>query len=179
MKKTSLIALTALAIVASPLSSFAGGGKYVVTDPTVGLPKTTGSDFCYDGGLEFGTYVAGYFPQGGHYDDSLGGGISMAYFFGANLGLDLGATWFDTDSVVHHYTLDAVYRLPFDCIAPYVLVGGGVHTNGSTEGLFRFGGGVDFRVLGSTSIFADGVYTISNDDVEDSTTARLGLRFAF
>lgn len=174
MKKTLILTGILISTLMTPAVTRAGG-KYVVSEPAVSSVETS----CYSGGLEFGTYVAGYFPQGGHYDDAIGGGLSLAYFFGENFGLDLGAVWYDTGSEVHHYTLDAVYRLPMDCIAPYLLVGGGVHTNGSTEGIFRFGGGVDFRVFGSTSIFADGIYTIANDNVEDSATARLGLRFAF
>lgn len=170
--KKALLALSAVALL--PLAAHAGGGKYVVDTPAV-----TAAAPCYNGGFEFGTYVAGYFPQNGVYDDAIGGGISLAYFYGPNLGFDLGAVWFDTDSVVHNYTLDAVYRMPFDCIAPYVLVGGGVHTNGETEGLFRFGGGVDFRIFGSNSIFADGVYTIPGGSLEEYATVRLGMRFAF
>jgi len=177
MKNTLLLALAAVSLALVPLSSQAGGGKYVVSDSPVRV--SPGSSPCYGGGFEFGSYVAGYFPQGGHYDDALGGGISLAHYFNSHFGLDFGAVWFDTDSAIHQYTLDAVYRIPFDCVAPYVLAGGGVHTNGETEGIFRFGGGVDFRVFNSTSLFADGVYTIADGDVADSATVRLGLRVAF
>jgi len=169
MKSTLSIALIALAL---PLAAQAGGGKYVVEkNPVVAAP-------CYDGGFEFGIFGSAIFPES-HYDDALGGGVSLAYFYNENLGFDLGAAWYATGSEVHNYTLDAVYRLPFDCIAPYILVGGGLHTNGETEGLFRFGGGVDYRFSTSTSVFADGIYNIAGGDVDNYAIARLGLRFSF
>lgn len=172
MKKAflSLVLIAGLGGVAQ-----AGGGKYVI-DST---PPSAASYGCYGAGYEFGAFLGGFFPNGDELDDALGGGISLGYFFNENFGLDFSAAWYDTDSVTHNYTLDAVYRLPFNCIAPYILAGGGVHSNSHTEGIFRFGGGVDFRIFEGTSIFADGIYNIVGGDVDDYTIARLGLRFAF
>ena len=167
----SILSLS-LALLALPLAAQAGGGKYVVEkNPVVAAS-------CYDGGFEFGIFGAGLFPES-HYEDSLGGGVSLGYFYNENFGFDFSAAIFSTDSEVHNYTIDAVYRLPFNCIAPYVLAGGGVHTNGETEGLFRFGGGVDFRLFENSSLFADGIYSILGGDVADYAIARVGLRFAF
>lgn len=150
------------------------GGKYVVdSTPAPMIPAG-----CYGTGFEFGIFGAGIFPDG-DLEDELGGGISLGYYFTENFGLDFSAAGFATESEVQNYTLDAVYRFPLDCIAPYILAGGGVHTNGQTEGLFRFGGGVDFRLFEGTSLFADGIYTIPGGEVEEYTTARIGLRFAF
>lgn len=172
MKQSLFIALLALGM--APLAALAGGGKMVVEkNPVVIAPA------CYDGGFEFSGFVAGFFPDGGHYDDALGGGISVSHFYNENFGFDFSAAFYGTDSEVQNYTLDAVYRVPFDCIAPYAIVGGGVHTNGETEGLFRFGGGIDFRVLNGASIFTDATYNLLGGDVENYTTARLGMRFQF
>ncbi|MBL9153479.1 MAG: hypothetical protein JNK37_13380 [Verrucomicrobiales bacterium] len=169
MKSLTLVALT---VALMPFAAQAGGGKAVIEkNPVVEAP-------CYDGGFEFGVFGTGFFPEN-HYEDSFGGGVSLGYFYNENLGFDLGAAWYGTDSEVHNYTLDAVYRLPFNCIAPYILAGGGVHTNGETEGLFRFGGGVDFRVFNGSSIFADGIYNLLGGDVDNYAIARLGLRFSF
>ncbi|MCB1091398.1 MAG: outer membrane beta-barrel protein [Verrucomicrobiae bacterium] len=152
----------------------AGGGKYVVDS----APAPVASS-CYGAGYEFGIFGAGIFPDGDHLSDELGGGASIGYFFNENFGLDFSAAFFATDSEVQNYTLDAVYRFPINCIAPYVLAGGGLHTNGETEGLFRFGGGVDFRLFENSSLFADGIYNILGGDVADYAIARIGLRFAF
>ena len=172
MNKSILIALAAFALV--PFAAQAGGGKMVVEkNPVVVAPP------CYDGGFEFSGSAAGFFPDGGHYDDALGGGISLGYFYNENFGFDFSAAVYGTDSEVQNYTLDAVYRVPFNCIAPYAIVGGGVHTNGETEGLFRFGGGVDFRVLDGASIFADGTYNLLGGDIDNYTIGRVGMRFAF
>jgi hypothetical protein len=171
MKKAffSLLVLASLGGI-----SHAGGGKYVIDSAPAPVSAS-----CYGAGYEFGVFGAGIFPNGGHYSDELGVGISLGYFFNENFGLDFSAAWYDTDSVIHNYTVDAVYRIPFDCIAPYVLAGGGIHANGVNEGLFRFGGGVDFRLFESTSLFADGIYNLIGGDIENYTTARVGLRFAF
>lgn len=171
MKKT--LAIIALAVGIGGIAQ-AGGGKHIVAPP-VAPPAP-----CYGPGYEFGIFGAGFLPENsGHYSDELGGGISLGYFFNENFGLDLGAAWYATDSTVHNYTLDAVYRLPFDCVAPYVFGGGGVHTNSSTTNLWRLGGGVDFRMWETTSLFADAAYNWVGDDVPNYTIIRLGLRFAF
>ena len=165
-------ALLALALMAGlPVLANAGDKGYVVE-------KNPVAPACYGAGYEFGVFGAAIFPES-HYDDSLGGGVSLGYFFNENLGVQASAAIYATDSEVHNYTVDAVYRLPINCIAPYLLVGGGVHTNGATEGLFRFGGGIDVRIIDSTSIFADGTYNLLSSDIDNYTTARVGLRFAF
>ena len=156
--------------------SYAGGGKYVVDKNPAPLAPAP----CYGAGYEFGIFGAGFLPSSSsYYDDELGGGISAGYFFNENFGLDASAAWYATDSTVHNYTVDAVFRLPMDCIAPYILGGGGVHTNSHTKGLARLGGGVDFRMPDSGySIFADGTYNWVND-LDNYTIVRLGVRFAF
>ncbi|MCB1064633.1 MAG: hypothetical protein KDN20_17150 [Verrucomicrobiae bacterium] len=172
MKKQLVAALAALAL--TPLVAQAGGGKMVVEKNPVVIAPT-----CYDSGFEFGAFVGGFFPGGDHYEDAVGGGISLGYFYNENFGFDFSAAVYGTDSEVQNYTIDAVYRLPMNCIAPYILAGGGVHTNGETEGLFRFGGGVDFRVLDGASIFADGTYNLLGGDIDNYTIGRVGMRFAF
>ncbi|MFT5471512.1 MAG: hypothetical protein ACI8UO_006646 [Verrucomicrobiales bacterium] len=138
---------------------------------------------CFDGTIEFSGFVAGIFPQGNAHDDAIGGGISAAYFFNPNLGTNLSAAWFGTDSEIHNYTADLILRFPnrFSCFAPYILGGGGLHTNGDTVGIYRLGAGVDLRFedWNCGGIFADGVYTWSAGDVENYTIGRLGVRIPF
>ena len=163
-------------LVLAGLGGFAqaGGSKYIVEPAPAPIDPA-----CYGAGFEFGGFVSGLFPDNDSYDDAVGGGFSLGYFFNENFGLDFSAAWYDTDSTTHNYTLDAVYRFPINCVAPYVMAGGGIHTNSQTEGLFRFGGGVDVRLFERTSIFADGTWNILGGDIEDYATARVGLRFAF
>ena len=176
MKKAFLSLLFVAASAAFAVAGPSGAGKHVVIDKNPAVVPAP----CYAGGYEFGIFGAGFIPDGGgHYDDSFGGGVSVGYFYNANFGFDFSAAVFGTDSAVHNYTLDAVYRLPMDCLAPYVLVGGGVHANSATAGIFRFGGGVDYRFTEGMSLFADGIYSILGDDVEDYTTVRAGIRFQF
>ena len=139
---------------------------------------------CYDGQFEFGVFAAGIFPdKDAHFDDAAGGGISMAYFFNPNIGADFSAAWFGTSSEIHNYALDLVLRFPNadSCISPYVFGGGGVHTNGSTVGLYRVGAGVDLRfdALNCTGVFADGIYTWTADSVGDYAIGRVGVRIPF
>ncbi|NNE94010.1 MAG: hypothetical protein HKN23_20355 [Verrucomicrobiales bacterium] len=182
--KTKFTQIALIAFLAAGTSSvFAGGwgGKYVVSEKNP-IAKNPVPAPCYGAGYEFGIFAAGIFPNGtGDYEEALGGGVSLGYFYNENLGFDLGAAVFSTDSEVHNYTLDLVYRFPNqqDCYAPYVFIGGGVHTNGETEGLARGGLGLDVKMTDSCSIFADGAYNYVAGDVEDYITVRVGLRFNF
>jgi hypothetical protein len=175
MKKVLAI-LALVGFVGAAYAGPYGGGKYVVEkNPVVPPPPP-----CYAGGFELGVFGAGIFPSDSDlFSDELGGGVSLGYFFNENLGIDFGAAWFATDSVIHVYTADVVFRMPFDCIAPYVFAGGGVHTNSHTTGLWRIGAGVDFRLSDGYSIFADGSYNWLGSAVPDYAIARVGLRFAF
>lgn len=139
---------------------------------------------CFDSQLQVGLFAAGIFPEDStNFDDALGGGISFGYFFNPNFGADFSAAWFGTNSEVHNYTLDLVYRFVNRdaCIAPYIFGGGGVHTNGTTVGVYRLGAGIDFRfeAWDCAGIFADGVYNWSADSVSDYAIGRLGVRIPF
>jgi len=133
---------------------------------------------CYPAGLQFGGYGAAYWADSG--SPAYGGGISMSYFFTEKVGVDLSYAVFDTDpSEKHLVTLDLIYRLFVDddsCFTPYVIAGGGVATNGTTEGVYRAGLGVEWRFerWNCLGVFADGTYNWIGDD--DGPVARLGLR---
>lgn len=173
--KKALAILALVGFVGAAYAGPYGGGKYVVEkNPVVPAPPA-----CYGAGYELGVFAAGIFPDSEYYEEEIGGGVSFGYFFNENLGLDLGATWFATDSEIQVYTLDLVYRMPMDCIAPYVFVGGGVHTNSVTTGLWRVGAGIDFRLTSGYSVFADGSYNWTGEEELDYAIARVGLRFAF
>ena len=130
-------------------------------------------------GFEVGGFVAGAFPDS-DLDSELGGGVSLAYFFTDNVGIDLSYAVFAFESEIHTMSADLALRYPLSGtgISPYLLLGSGLKTNGSTDAIYRVGGGLDFRPNGpeSLGIFADGVYNwVEGED--GFTIARFGVRF--
>ncbi len=175
MKTTTLLAAISLFLGGSALA----GVDYAPPSKAVTYEAPIVDTTCFPAGFEFSGFAAGFFPDSDRYDDEIGGGVSLAYFYNENFGFNLSAAVYDTSSEIQNYTLDAIYRIPIGCVAPYAIVGGGVHTDGQTEGLFRFGGGIDFRMMDNCSLFADGTYNILGGDIEEYTTARVGLRWVF
>jgi hypothetical protein len=130
-------------------------------------------------GLEISPFAAGAFTENG---DEFGGGIMLSHFFTESVGIDVSYAAFAFESEVHTITADLALRYPDSGagISPYLVFGGGLRTNGSTDGIYRVGGGVDFRPngLNNLGIFADGVYNFVEGD-DGFTIARFGIRFPF
>jgi hypothetical protein len=158
---------------------FAAAGDYgknpVEKNPVV----PTGCE-CFGTGFEFSGFVAGAIPDSG--DGEMGGGASIGYFFTENIGIETSYTVAAFQSEEHILTANLVYRMPIKdlCIAPYVLLGGGVLTNGSTDGLWDLGGGLDIRFdsLGCVGLFVDATYNWVDGD-RDFTLVRGGVRIPF
>lgn len=126
-------------------------------------------------------YAAALLPDGdGSLDDSFGGGLAVDYFFSENVGIQVDATWADADSAVHLFTSSLVLRYPIKsiCLAPFIFAGGGVHTDGVTQGVFHAGAGLDYRFNQQVGIFADARYTWT-EETEEYSVVRTGVRFAF
>ena len=159
--------------------SLATGGDYNTKNP---LPPASQTCTAFDSGFELSAYVAASLANEGS-DDYMGGGIGIAYFLTENIGVDLNYAPFNYESVVHFSTVDLALRFPMEsvCLAPYIIGGGGVVTDGSTKGVWRIGGGIDFRpeALGNIGIFADGTYNWIDGTYPDTTIVRLGLRLYF
>ncbi|NNE92636.1 MAG: outer membrane beta-barrel protein [Verrucomicrobiales bacterium] len=174
MKKL-ITTLTVLAVSGS--FAVAGGGKAPVIEDKIPLGCA-----CFDPGFEFSGFAAGILPEEWG-DDELGGGVSLAYFLSENIGVELSYSVLATDSEEHVVTGNIVYRFPIKdiCVAPYVLVGGGLVTNSDTHGLFDVGGGIDVRFdsWGCIGIFADATYNWVEDDGQDFTLIRAGFRVPF
>jgi hypothetical protein len=159
-------------------SAFAGpaysskGGKGV--QPTAPL----GCD-CFAPGGAFGIYGGAILDD----DDSLGGGALAEYFFSEYIGIQASYGIFATDSEHHEIDGGLVLRYPLRslCVAPYVLVGGGVEANSSNEGNFFAGGGIETRLesVNCLGIFTDGAYHWAGGDKPDYTIVRLGVKFPF
>lgn len=160
--------------------SLATAGDYSAKAPIAPAPVGCTA---FDPGFEMSAYVAGSLPNGNG-EDVIGGGIGFAYFFTENIGLDVNYAAFDTESTSHFVTADMVLRFPIKsvCLAPYLIGGAGIRTNGSSEAVWRLGGGVDFRpaMLGNIGLFADGTYNWINGSVySDTTIVRVGMRLPF
>lgn len=176
MKKATT---TLLATVALAGFSFAGpAGKAPIGKGPVPPPPAPTCN-CFEPGGQFSLYAAA-FVGAKDIDDTLGAGFAADYFFTQNLGVEADATWGFADSTIHTFNGSLVLRLPITsaCLAPYALVGGGLHTDGVTEGTLHAGAGIDVRLKDCFGIFADARYTWA-DETDDYTVIRAGVRFNF
>jgi hypothetical protein len=181
--KNALTTLSALALgigsaVAGPMGAppMAKGP----VPPPLNVPNVCD---CFDANTKFvSVYAAGMLPgSDSHHDDAFGGGISLSYFPVEMAGFEADATWFADDSVVHLITGSVVLRAPIksSCLAPYVVAGGGIHANSVTQGVWHAGGGIDIRIQSCFGIFADARYTWTEEEDDDYTVVRGGIRFNF
>jgi len=168
----------------------AKAGDYYSKAPVAPGPIVTPPPVCpcFDAGAELSLFGSGLFSgNGGDFSDQdeLGGGAGLGLFFNENLGINVSYHAFNTDPSVEHFgTADLVLRFPIQelCIAPYVFGGGGVVTNGTTDGLYRAGGGIDIRFdsMGCVGLFVDGSYNwVEGDDHADAAIARIGFKIPF
>ncbi|MES2705103.1 MAG: hypothetical protein V4726_00735 [Verrucomicrobiota bacterium] len=127
-------------------------------------------------------YAAGVLPDGGgHFDDGMGAGLALDYFFSRHVGIEVDAAWAAVGDDLGIFTSSLVLRLPIDsiCLAPYLFAGGGIQANdGDTRGIGHVGAGVDWRFTRCFGIFGDGRYTWAPDD-QNYTVVRAGVRIAF
>lgn len=137
---------------------------------------------CFASGPQYSLYGAGVFSGGHGIDDGIGAGISAGYFFTENVGVELGATWFDNHSAIHAFDASAVlrYPIPSTCIAPYIYGGVGLHANSVTQFTTHVGAGVDirFEALDCAGVFVDGRY-VFGEESDDYSILRAGIRTAF
>jgi hypothetical protein len=166
------IALTSAAVAGPYTAPSSKGGKIV--NPPVEPP-------CFGAGLSLGVNASALYPKDGK--AGYGGGVLAEYFFCENFGIQGSYNIVDKDNGLHIFNLDLVLRAPIQsiCLAPYLLVGGGLHVDGSTFGTYQVGGGLEYKLKGSNiGIFADGTYNwhASGHSDENYTLVRLGLKFS-
>ena len=183
MKKSSA---TILALTAFGLASATAGTGYVSygAAPKGPAPMEVPSLCeCFNANTaSFSVYAAALFPEteGADFDNSVGAGIAMNYFFTENIGVEGSYTLYNNDSEVHQLSASLILRLPIKslCLAPYLIGGGSLHTDGVTQGTFHAGGGLDYRFANCVGLFADAQYNWADKTV-DYTTVRGGVRFGF
>lgn len=177
MKNATTTILASLALAGF---SFAGPASYGKAPVGKGpVPPPPPSCNCFEPGGQFSLYGAALLGAS-DIDDSLGAGIAVDYFFTPFVGVEADATWAFSDSTVHAFTGSVVLRYPIisACIAPYVLAGGGFHTDGVSQGTLHAGGGLDVRLANCFGIFADARYTWAEES-DDYTIVRAGVRMNF
>ncbi len=138
---------------------------------------------CFNGNTSnVSVFAAAILPEtsSNEFDDALGGGIAMNYFFTENVGVEGSYSIFGTDSAVHQVSGSVILRLPIKslCLSPYAFAGGSLHSDGVNQGTWHLGGGLDYRFANCLGVFADAQYNWA-DDTSDYTTVRTGLRFGF
>ena len=189
MKKIAFTLIAGLGVASSVLAGPATAGK---SDKTVTVPVET----CFrDHELQldvFANYMHGTHSAVNR-DDGFGGGLGLNYFFTRYLGLGVDASantlFRDTKGNNEHdgvfnSTGSLILRYPLElgslCLAPYAFGGGGVQTGaGSTLGSAHAGAGLEWRATPKLGIFGEGRYTWTTEHNEESTQARIGVRFAF
>ncbi|MEX2580917.1 MAG: outer membrane beta-barrel protein [Verrucomicrobiales bacterium] len=148
--------------------------------------RITSPSHCFDTGFVISGFASGFLPDDSRLDDSVGGGASLAYFFGHNWGVELSYALNGSAPNAQVGTGNLVYRLPLggECcanVAPYVFGGPGVASAGHTEFLWNVGGGIDIRseAWGCMGIFADVSYNWVDDNISDFTLVRGGIKIPF
>lgn len=133
-------------------------------------------------GVTVSPFAAGAFQSGTDGASAAGGGVNMEYFFTEKIGVGVNYAVYAFDDQVHTVSADLVLRYPVSkaVVAPYLLVGGGLATEGGgRQAVYRLGGGLDVSLLQSNlGVFADGIYNWVEGD-KDFTIARLGVRLPF
>ena len=130
----------------------------------------------------FGSYTNA--TSSSQYGDGFGGGLALNYFFMRYIGIGVDANLYDGQvNGAWSFSGRLIARYPIEagglCIAPYIFGGGGYQVDGSGDGTYHAGGGLEWRAVPQKlGIFAEGRYTWSAND-NDSAQARLGVRLVF
>ncbi len=135
----------------------------------------------------YGSYLKRYHNEVCGCDDAKhngwGGGISVGEYFIPNIGLRADVNFSSLHEARTQVCADLLLRyvIPRTAFAPYALIGGGIESrSGSTDALFRVGGGLEYRVTSRFGLFTEASYAwVYNDERSDDLTVKAGMRFVF
>lgn len=197
-----LLSLTALTLV----SATAGSDPVTISSPpSPGARLYDGGELQID---LFGAYAFEGFEDGTFFgDDVFGGGLGVNYYFTPHFGIGVEGMLFDTDGDSFGSTAaNAFLRLPISNsgLALYTFAGAGVVMNadkvssddlrdvrsravddddptGLEDALFEahIGVGIEYRFNPRLGIFSDLRHTFVEDDADNYTSARAGIRIVF
>lgn len=135
----------------------------------------------------YGSYLKQYGNENCGCDDTKrhgwGGGISIGEYFIPNIGLRADANFSNVDEARTQVCADLLLRYVIHgtAFAPYAFVGGGIESrSGSTDGLIRAGGGLEYRITPRFGLFTEASYAwIFSDERTEDLTVKAGVRFVF
>ena len=146
---------------------------------------TTAPSYCFDGGFDLSLYGSGIWPENIG-NNGIGGGLGISYFFNRNLGLEVAYAAHGSGVSQQVGMLNFIYRMPIESkkgwsFAPYVHGGPGILSAGASEFTWDIGGGLDFRFesWGCTGLFADYTFAFADDNIQDYSLVRVGVKFPF
>ncbi len=184
MKKHILALLSSLALATSLIAG------PIVYSPTPAPSAVVPSSLYRD--MEFFIDVYGSYLKQYHNADcgcdvskhnGWGGGISVGEYFIPNIGLRADANFSSLHEARTQVCADLLLRyvIPGTAFAPYAFAGGGIESrSGSTDGLIRVGGGLEYRVTSRFGLFTEASYAwIFNDERTEDLTVKAGMRFVF
>ena len=183
LMKTSALLLSFSLILATgafagTVATYSGKSAKQTIMPPQELP-------CFGTGWDIGIFGGGLLPrhQDGDFNNSGGGGALAEYFFTENIGIQVSYGAYAAEGTTHVINGDLVLRAPIQsiCVAPYLLLGGGMNVDGVKQGEYHAGVGIEarFKSMNNIGIFVDGTYnwhSSSNRD-RDFTLVRLGVKF--
>jgi opacity protein-like surface antigen len=114
------------------------------------------------------------------YNHAWGGGLGANYFFTKYLGIGGdAAALYSQNNTAGEFTGKFIARYPIENsrFAPYALVGGGLITDGKTEGFGKAGAGLEYRFTQQLGAKAEYNYNFSNNT--NFSEIRVGLGYNF
>ncbi len=182
-----ILTLALFSLLALATSLTAGSVVYTPTPaPSAIVPSSLYRDmeFFID---VYGSYLKQYHNADCGCDvskhEGWGGGISVGEYFIPNIGLRADANFSSLHDARTQVCADLLlrYPIPGTRFAPYALIGGGIESiSGSTDALFRVGGGLELRLTSRFGLFTEASYAwVYNDMRTDDLTIKAGMRFVF
>ena len=107
-------------------------------------------------------------------------GVGVSYYITRHLGFGASTHWEEAGgSLIDNFAGEAYFRWPFDSIqlAPYALLLAG-YSFETDEPFLGLGAGAEWRFSHKWGVFADIRHQL-NDETDDGTAYRLGVRFTF
>jgi hypothetical protein len=155
-------------------------GKNYTDTPPPAVQMPQGCE-CFAAGTQGFSLYGAYFTESDLDDSAFGAGASYSLYPDEFYGFEVDATWGFADSTIHTLNASFILRYPIKefCIAPYALIGAGIHTNGVKEGVWHIGVGLDMRLTQDClGIFADARYIFA-EEIGDHALIRAGMRMNF
>jgi len=111
-----------------------------------------------------------------------GGGFGLNYFVSRNIGVGVEArhSFAEGEDLLNRVSVNLQVRLPIGRFAPYGIVSAGYRKqDGTYDGRFGAGGGVEFRLSPRVGLFTDAQAATYKFNKIDGYLGRAGVRLSF